>query len=179
MTLSDLLISYKHEAFRLELLDEYKSKTEWEKYQHFLKTGEIIDVPELYSYLQNAKDKKMVGASHIRARVIEKITPYIFFETKIGYEKYSTYGIEIKFLLKEDYNNLVKQIGFTKSLSDFWLFDEAVFVLMNYTNEGEFTGVEIDDRNHDIIKYIQLKDTFIEKGFGLEELYLHFPELNK
>ena len=60
-TLSSLLNSYNHEAFRLETLPSYSVESEAESLDHFLKTGKILPVADTEMYIESQANKIQEG----------------------------------------------------------------------------------------------------------------------
>ena len=155
-----LFKTYQFEAFRLETLPQYKVPGEWENFQKYLKTGEVISDTGLIEYNSDAKEMIKKGRSHIRARVIPNpISNYFIFETKVGYKPQLELGFDFYFIK----DSLFKNKSFA-NIQDFWLFDKKILLLMSYDDEGQFVSAEISDNENKIRDCIEIRNYFIDNG---------------
>lgn len=167
-TVEQLFAGYQQEAFRLELLPEYKVSGEWEDFVEYKKSGIIKQNPDLIDYLNAAQAKIDAGKRHIRTRIIPSpITEYVIFEAKIGYIPQSKVGFELNFLEKIDYDNVLKTNFSNIEFSDFWLFDKQHLVVMKYDSEGKFLSAEVNTDQDLINNCIRLRNLLPEHSHSL------------
>ena len=168
--LENLFQSYKKEAFRLEILPFYKVDGEWKDFQHYLKTGELVQDQEFLNYLVQTKIRIDAGANYIRCRVVENpINDYQVFETQLGYIPYAGLGAELYFIERAVYNDLLSSHKQYQLITDFWLFDEKQVAFMNYNSENEWQGFEIGNE-HDVAICKEFKSLLIANSYSLEDL---------
>jgi hypothetical protein len=127
-------------AFRLECLPAYDVTEDAERdaYRRWLAGEELPPPqrawPELVA-LAVAAGKRMQ-----RVRVIRQMTDYIRFELHWGYPANVAAGEDIRILELGPENDALL------TRHDFWLFDDAVAVRLDYATDGRFVGlVEIAD----------------------------------
>ncbi|MFI1017629.1 DUF6879 family protein [Streptomyces sp. NPDC020965] len=135
--LGDLFGSFKHEAFRLETLDDYSRSGNTDAYRAFLAGERQPDgynsewVKELRSLTSQGK---RVHRVHI---VTRPLTEYLRYELGWGYQKNSTGGEEF-FIL-----DTTEQPNPLKGVPDFWIFDSADTAVMRYDDQGAFLGADV------------------------------------
>jgi len=166
--LSRLFEEYRTEAFRLELLPQYKVEGEWENFEIFLSTGNIIQDNDLKEYLKDVDFKITAGAKHIRARVLENPpNSYQIFETQVGYIPSYKLGTELYFINRSDFEEVIRTyFKDCSKIKDFWLFDNKDVVFFNYDNQGQWLGYEIGSKE-DLKMCVKLKSLIIERSFDL------------
>lgn len=169
--LIQLLTNIEREAFRLELLEEYKVGGEWEQFQRYLKGQQVEENPDFKAFCDLIAQAVKQGRSHARVHVVPSIlTPYLRFEIETGYMPASKAGAAIY---------LIERIGYSKILADafessfypndFWLFDENIVVELKYDEEGRFVGESQITRKDLVRKYVRLKDILLEKSAVLKD----------
>lgn len=124
--------NFKKYAFRLELLQEYDVEEEKEAIKKFLKSNKIEPDKEWINIIKKARRRKAI--MH-RARVIKlPLMDYLKFEIK-AYQFNIASGENIYFIYQEEFDKLNSEINY-----DFWLFDDKIVLKMNYNNKGKFMG---------------------------------------
>jgi len=167
MQIEDLFRGIRSEAFRLELLDCYHIKGEWEQFQQFKKGKDIVADDETEQFYQIIRRYVSEGKKIIRVHVIpKKPTDYLKFEIKTGYVPQLRAGAKIYLLYQEEYNHLL-QPDFNPN--DFWLFDNRVVVELIYDKEGHFLKERSVKDEKTVKKYTTLKKDVIDNGIPLEE----------
>lgn len=165
MKFDDLWGKFKKEAFRLELLQEYKVKEEEKAFLYFKENREVrydltdYDIWEK-KYLSRIKNDRVKVK---RVHVIEKpLSDYIEFELGL-YRTSQRMGEEISLLSKDAYDKIIADNIF----SDYWLFDDETVLEMSYGIDGNYlSSVTIDK---DIQKWIDLKNKLIEQSTTLNK----------
>ena len=124
--------NFKKYAFRLELLQEYDVEEEKEAIEKFLKSAKIEPDKEWINIIKKARRRKAIMQ---RVRVINlPLTDYLKFEIK-AYQFNIASGENIYFIYQEEFDKLNSEINY-----DFWLFDDKIVLKMNYNNKGKFIG---------------------------------------
>lgn len=159
LDLDALLNGCKNEAFRLEVLPEYRVEGEWEIYQEYIKSGVLLDDIEFNCYVEEVANKVYKGCKYIRARVLDSpLSDYQKFEILSGYRPLSKIGAKIIWTSRSDFdkisiNRLVKK--------DFWIFDDNCVVLVNYDSSGEWLGFEQVEDKKIAAKFIDFKNLLL------------------
>lgn len=146
--MKELFKVFKHSAYRIESLPNYKVNSEEKDYFNFIngqpvKYGDKDWIKELNQWPKDGKKIK-------RIRVIsEELTSYEKYEFNCYHENFLA-GEEIKVLPRSIYENLVKKAD----RFDFWIFDEKYMCKLNYDSDGTFLGSLRIEKN--INKYIEI-----------------------
>ena len=163
---SDLFNECK-DAFRLETLSVY-SIPEEEKYLQLYYNGKPLPpqeccMTEWHTMLTKAKER---GASFKRLRSLpESFNNYIRAEIEWGYIYNAEFGENIRMITP----SLIKEKVSKEKLVDFWIFDNASVLLMNYDTEGHFLGSNLVDDFREVDKYIKIKELLWPLGQKLED----------
>jgi hypothetical protein len=130
-----LFEDFRRTAFRLETLDSYLVPEEEEIYARFLK-GETPPPSVNEDWCQLVRRNTRSGKSMERVHVISNPpSQYVKFEIAWGYAHSAAAGEKVSLL---DRRNVPEDKA---ALSDFWLFDGRLLVLMEYDQDGRFLGV--------------------------------------
>lgn len=128
--------SYQREAFRLETLPAYSVASEQAEYEAFLTNGEL-HIPDDDPWLERVRHFRQTGRWIGRVHVIERpLTDYMRYEFAV-YGHTTQAGEDVRILDLTDRPNpgLPQQ--------DFWLFDDATVVRMDYRPDGTQIGREL------------------------------------
>ncbi|MBV7244954.1 DUF6879 family protein [Streptomyces sp. MW-W600-10] len=128
---------FRHEAFRLETLDDYGRSGNADAYRLFL-DGQ--PKPQGYNsdWLDEVRKHVDAGRRMYRVHVVSRpLTPYLRYELGWGYTTNMTAGEEFFILDVTDREHPMPEAP------DFWLFDEQVAGVMEYDGEGRFLGSEL------------------------------------
>ncbi|MFJ3788048.1 DUF6879 family protein [Kitasatospora sp. NPDC090091] len=128
--------SFEREAFRLETRSFYAMPGEDEEYQEFLATGEL-HIPDDDPWLARVRHFRETGRTISRVHVLTRpLSDYLRYEFA-AYVYNSAAGEDIRILDLTDRQNpgLPDQ--------DFWMFDRAVVVDMQYRPDGTQVGREL------------------------------------
>ncbi|GAA2116686.1 hypothetical protein GCM10009802_17280 [Streptomyces synnematoformans] len=127
--------NFKQEAWRLEMLPQYRVPQEAEEVQAF-RDGKRID-PASYasSYTERLIRQHSEGKRNGRVHVVTRpLSEYLRFEFSRYYRAHALAGEEIRILDVTDRPNPLADA------QDFWLFDRSTVVLMNYEPDGKQIG---------------------------------------
>lgn len=127
--------SFKHEAFRLEMLPSYGVASEDDELQDFLTTGQLA-IPDDDQWLVRVRHFRATGRWVGRVRVLQQpLTDYLRYEFAV-YSHTVRAGEDVRIL------DVSGQIDLGLPSCDFWLFDEARVVRMDYDTDGRQLGRE-------------------------------------
>jgi hypothetical protein len=149
--LDELFRTYCHSAWRFECRDDYAVPGEDADFDDFLAGRPVAPrTIENNTYLANIARQRQEGKYFGRVRTVgHPITRYTEFEMA-SYPENIAAGEEVQILdrswLEPGNDDWTRQ--------DFWLFDDAIAVLMNYDDQGHFLGVE---RAEDVQPYIAIR----------------------
>lgn len=141
-----LFIDFKSSAWRLELLPSYDVVEEASDLDAY-KNGTFVaaDNSEWCSEISAARKK---GKAFNRIRKIDgEPTMYIKYEIDSTFRDTVPAGEEIRFI------DQVEECGL-EAVTDFWLFDEQVVILMEYDSDGKFVKASRvpDTRTQDYVR---------------------------
>lgn len=134
-----LFRTLRESAFRLETLPQYLVEEEAEEFRLFLE-GKPRPAPDegYLSWLDMIRSHVSAGRWMQRIHLIRgELTPYLRFEMLWGYVDTVAAGEDVR-IVQVDEGELA-ELG----TQDFWLFDDAVAVLMGYDSEGVWLGQEL------------------------------------
>lgn len=165
---SQIFENYISEAFRLETLQQYKVDDEWINFQEFLNSGKVIADKDLLEYLELVERKVASGKRHIRSRVFSlPLSPYVKFETAVGYIPQSKVGVEMNFIEEKVIAEITSEILQGNDVKDFWLFDHQHLFFVNYTKEGEFLDLQAELNPDIIARYVQFRNVIVQRSMTL------------
>ncbi|MBU0761249.1 MAG: hypothetical protein KJ600_05945 [Nanoarchaeota archaeon] len=152
------------EIFRYEALQEYFSdgsdEIENKISQQWKEKGEV-DMDLMKEWHDFISKKISGGVKMVWVRLVEfPLNEY----TKSGlyiYKKRIKYGIDIRVITKEKFNKLNIEI------KDFYIIDKTKILLMNFGNNNEYLGCELDSKN--LQKYKESKDLLIKNSIPVSD----------
>lgn len=131
---------FQHEAWRLETLPQYLMPQEEGEFAAFV-SGVRID-PHAVSneYTERLRRQAVEGRSQGRVHIVTRpLSPYLRFEFTQYYAPHALAGEEIRILDVTDRANPLQGV------QDFWIFDRAEVVLMNYHPDGRQINREVHE----------------------------------
>jgi hypothetical protein len=136
---------FTESAFRLELLDHYINPAETDAFELYLR-GQADDLAWRQPWIDLVSDAIAAGKTMTRVRVVsEPWTDYTAFELTRVYQPAVDAGEDVRVAVRSD----PAHVG-----HDFWLTEApGVVARMEYTAEGEWTGVRLSDRPSTIAHY--------------------------
>jgi hypothetical protein len=141
--------SYQREAFRLETLPSYDMGSEREEYETFRATGRL-DIPPDDPWLRRVRlfreSGRWVGRVHVITR---PLTDYLRYEFAV-YRFTVAAGEDVRIL------DLTNRPNPGLPAQDFWLFDDASVVRMDYDHQGRQLGRELL-AGVDVTPYVERK----------------------
>lgn len=136
-TIAELFERFRHEAFRLEALDDYSGSGNVDAYRVF-QAGQ--SQPDGYNsgWIAELRGLAQEGKRVYRVHVLKRpLTEYLRFELGWGYRTNMTGGEEFFILDVTDAPNPLEGVP------DFWLFDSTDAAVMGYDDHGVFQGAQV------------------------------------
>jgi len=135
--LSSWLSTFRQRAFRLETRDHYDVPQEAEWFHAFLRGDGLPDLsPENDSWLKLVSDHCSSGKRMQRVHIVSQpLSDYCRFELAM-YASSVAAGEEIRILERDQMPKL------RRMQEDFWLFDDAAVVVLDYDENGRFQGTK-------------------------------------
>ncbi|MET8344103.1 DUF6879 family protein [Streptomyces microflavus] len=153
---------FQREAWRLETLPQYLMPQEAEEFEAFRDGARVDPATVSNEYTDRLRRQVTQGKSQGRVHVVTRpLSDYLRFEFHHYYKAHSLAGEEIRIL---DVTNRPNPLG---KAQDFWLFDSAEVVLMNYHSDGRQISREVFDG--DIGPFLERQRIAVEESVAFEE----------
>lgn len=153
--------SFQREAFRLETLPTYNMTSERAEYEAFLATGDL-HIPEDDPWLIHVRHFRSTGRWVGRVHVVTRpLSDYLRYEFAV-YRHTVQAGEDVRIL------DLTGQPDPGLPTQDFWLFDEAAVVRMDYRSDGVQVGRELLE-GLDPALYVARKRLALKRAVAFEE----------
>ncbi|MFJ8308307.1 MULTISPECIES: DUF6879 family protein [unclassified Streptomyces] len=136
-TLAELFEGFRHEAFRLETLEDYSGSGNVDAFRAFQAGRQR---PEGYNseWVAELRGLAHRGKRVYRVHVLKRpLTEYLRFELGWGYWTNMTGGEEFFILDVTDGTDPLEGVP------DFWLFDSEDTAVMRYDDAGAFLGADV------------------------------------
>ncbi|MGW1187522.1 DUF6879 family protein [Streptomyces sp. NPDC002559] len=153
---------FKREAWRLETLPHYLMPQEAEELEGF-RSGARID-PQTVSneYTDRLRRQAAEGRPQGRVHVVTRpLAEYLRFEFSQYYAPHTLAGEQIRILDVTDRENPLAGV------QDFWMFDQAEVVLMNYQPDGRQISRELFEG--DVTPFIEYQRIAVAESVPFEE----------
>lgn len=154
--------SFQREAWRLETLPQYLMPQEEDEFAAF-QSGVRVD-PRTVSneYTDRLRRQASEGRSQGRVHIVtQPLSAYLCFEFSQYYAPHSLAGERIRIL---DVTNRANPL---EGVQDFWLFDGAEVVLMNYYPDGRQINREVHSGN--AARFIDYQRIAVTESVPFEE----------
>ncbi len=140
--------SYEREAFRLETLPSYGVANEDKELQSFLATGQLV-IPDDDQWLVRVRHFRATGRWVGRVHVLRQpLSDYLRYEFAV-YSHAVQAGEDVRIL------DLTDQAELGLPALDFWLFDNARVVRMDYDADGHQLGREWLEDSTDALRCLE------------------------
>lgn len=148
----ELFSTFERSAFRLETLDRYTIAEEQEAFRAFLAGEPWPEAHRHAPWARTVAELTGQGKRMYRVHIVNRpLSDYLRFEMAWGYHRNQEAGEEFFILDTTGRPNPLAGVP------DFWLFDEATTVTMNYSDIGEFLGAEILPEGR-AAEYVELRE---------------------
>lgn len=169
-------LAFTKSAFRLETLPEYRVEYEQNLISDYIE-GKKVDYKNEYIdwWLDLVQDRnaKLMEMSRVHV-VSEPLTDYLRFELGIAYPKTSAAGEKIRLITEDDFDDICDEDEFDVVFNrwgalDFWLFDDSRLFIMDYADDGTWSGVNESFDEDDIKDAMRIRDavTLASSPFNL------------
>jgi hypothetical protein len=159
---SGLFGSFERSAFRLESLDTYTVPDEAVEFRRFL-DGEALPTSSEDEWARfikkSASQNKVIQRVHV---IGMPLTPYLKYEIEWGYLYSSVAGEDIYLI---DRAHAPREIG---QMTDFWLFDRKILVLMRYDSDGRFLHGDREDSPEIVANHCDLSEALLRQATPLK-----------
>ncbi|MEW1722203.1 DUF6879 family protein [Streptomyces sp. NPDC093109] len=150
----ELFDSFTHDAFHLELRDDYGSPVEDTPYARWQR-GEPDDFGWLDPWMGRMRRAIGSGKSVRRVRVVsEPHSPYVRWEhslTRLNLEA----GEDIRWVPR---HQLPEDTRFPVTGNDWWLFDDRLLAVGHFDHEGRVLGSELLEDPETVAECIRVRD---------------------
>jgi hypothetical protein len=154
---------FQRSAFRLELLDQYVAANEAEPFRRFL-AGEPQDPAWRGPWQEFVRSSLSDGKQMARVHVVdEPLSDYLQFELTCAYPANVDAGEDVRILPP------YRHPAVSLPSRDYWLFDDRAVVLMDYDEDGDFTGAELASDSHTIRHYRRIRDLAMRHSVPLAD----------
>lgn len=153
---------FTREAWRLETLPQYRMPQEVEELQAF-REGVRID-PQTVANEYTDRLRRQVAEGRVQGRVhivTRPLSEYLRFEFSQYYAPHALAGEKIRILDVTDQPNPLEGV------QDFWMFDRAEVVLMNYHQDGRQISREVHEG--DVDRFVEYQRIAVAESVPFEE----------
>jgi hypothetical protein len=157
----DFWASFQHEAWRLELLDEYDLLQTRLRLARFL-SGEPVDPADRADWLSHLQVARREGRRVGRVHVIGELTDYLRYELAC-YEQSAEAGEDIRIL------PAAAAAGLSLPDFDYWLLDGTTVALMHYGERGVWLSTEIITEPGVVARCVRARDEAMSNAIPLNE----------
>lgn len=155
-------VGFRREAWRLETLPQYLMPQEAEEFQAFRGGARIDPAAVSDEYTDRLRRQVAEGRSQGRVHVLTRpLSDYLLFEFHRYYKAHSLAGEQIRILDVTDRPNPLEGV------QDFWMFDSAEVVLMNYRPDGRQISREVFDG--DVAPFLEHQRIALDGSVSFEE----------
>jgi hypothetical protein len=155
------LQNFERSAFRLETLPVYSVPQEEEWFAEWQRYGKLPELtPETDSWLKLVSEAKQAGKQMQRVHLVTPpLGDYLRFELATQIPSVDC-GEDCRIAEASQVEQVVSP------LEDYWLFDEAIAILLHYDDEGRFRGT---DAVEDVVPYRLQRDLAVIRSISLKE----------
>jgi hypothetical protein len=164
--LARLLATFTRSAWRLEARDTYDISDEREQFDEFVSTGKATPSDEDREFQDFIRGLRASGREIGRVRLVGRpITTYTEFEFAY-YPDLVAAGEDVRVVDRADLDDVDGPWD-----TDFWVFDDEIVAIMNYTDEGKFLGIDLVEES-DVGMYLDARTHAIELSCALADYHL-------
>lgn len=153
---------FRREAWRLETLPQYLMPQEADEFESFRNGARIDPTTVSNSYTDRLRRQVTEGRTQGRVHVLTRpLSEYLRFEFQHYYQPHALAGEEIRVL------DVTNRLNPLEGVQDFWMFDRAEVVLMNYHPDGRQISRELFDG--DISPFLEFQRIAVNESVPFEE----------
>ncbi|MFM9695811.1 DUF6879 family protein [Streptomyces europaeiscabiei] len=152
---------FTREAWRLETMPQYLMPQEAEELEAFKAGARIDPLTVSNEYTDRLRRQAIEGRVQGRVHVVTRpLSDYLRFEFHQYYAPHALAGEQIRILDVTDRDPL-------EGVQDFWMFDRAEVVLMNYHSDGRQISREVFEG--DVTPFIEYQRIAVSESVPFEE----------
>ncbi|WP_405916275.1 DUF6879 family protein [Streptomyces sp. NBC_00728] len=153
---------FQSEAWRLEAMPQYLMPQEAEEFAAFRSGARVDPLTVSSAYTDRLRRQAAEGRSQGRVHVVTRpLSDYLRFEFHRYYAPHAQAGEQIRILDVTDRQNPLAGV------QDFWIFDHAEVVLMNYHSDGRQISREVFEG--DVSPFIEYQRIAVAESVPFEE----------
>jgi hypothetical protein len=159
---SEHLHRFERSVFRLEALDHYTSDAEDEDMRRWF-AGEPVSFASDDDYFHQVRNATAAGKTWQRVHAVSGPTPYVRFEVE-GYAENEAAGEDVRILQAANLEAI-----FGEQPPDFWLFDDALVLRMQYDGTGRIVAIPVIQDPSALSRYRRLRDVALQHAVPVRE----------
>lgn len=169
-----LFTTFQRRAFRLETLETYRvAGGEWEEFQEFV-AGVPLPKGANAGWAKDVAGWTAGGKAVVRVRVLPaELNPYLQYELDWCYPFSLRAGEDIRFISTDRFKAIM---GLNDQVGDFWLFDEASVLELQYGSDGSYLGERLVEDRANVAKYVTMSEGLLSEAIPATELFRHLRE---
>ncbi|MBB4915717.1 DUF6879 family protein [Streptosporangium saharense] len=168
---ADLVLAFRHTAFRLEARDRYNEPSEAEVVRHFLDTGEL-DGFYMADWVEELGPRIAEGQWMGRVRVVS--------EPHSDYTRFGLALAEYNTAAGEDIRYLPRHHPVVAGLPDhdFWLIDSTTLLLLRFGEDDILLGADVVTDPAVVVRHCYYRDVACHHAVPWSEYStrVHLPE---
>jgi hypothetical protein len=168
-----LFRTFRKSAYRLETLQVYDVSYEREEFESFLAGQARGKFPGISGYAEAVRAGTAAGKKYHRVHVVEEpLSDYVRFEAAWSYRYTVAAGEDVRVIP-------IRRGEWPKGVpsQDYWLFDSALLVLMNYAEDGLFLSAELLDEPDRVAEAVRWRDHALSLSQSFSDYAQGFDEL--
>ncbi|WP_431920449.1 DUF6879 family protein [Nonomuraea jabiensis] len=148
---TELVLSFRHTAFRLEVRDRYNEPSEADTVRRFDETGSV-DTSYLEAWADTIRERTGQGQRMERVRVVsEPHTPYTRFGLALAAQNIAA-GECIRYLPRHQAS------GLDLPGHDFWLIDSTTLLILRFDDDDRLLGADVVTDPAVVVKHCYYRD---------------------
>ncbi|MGW4792615.1 DUF6879 family protein [Nonomuraea sp. NPDC004297] len=148
---TELVLSFRHTAFRLEARDRYNEPSEAEAIHGFTETGSV-DPAYLEEWATTVRERFAQGRRMRRVRVVsEPHAPYTRFGLALAAQNTEA-GEDIRYLPRHQAS------GLDLPGHDFWLIDSMMLLILRFDDDDKLLGADVVTDPAVVVKHCYYRD---------------------
>ncbi|MFD0856816.1 DUF6879 family protein [Actinomadura adrarensis] len=168
-----LFRDFRKSAFRLETLQVYDVSYEREDFESFLAGQARGEVSGISGYAERVRAGTAAGKRFHRVHVVEEpLSDYVRFEAVWSYRETVAAGEDVRVIpvRRGEWPDGIPRL-------DYWLFDSALLVVMNYAEDGLFLSAQLSEEPDRVAEAVRWRDHALALSQPFSDYAQDFDEL--